>query len=134
MTSRRGTLVEEGARELLQANGYTVRITPIGFHKRYPPAHLVASREPDETRYIRIRKIAHRSPCIETIQSDCRKDLVQFRKHLSHHPHEAGLHCEIWIYSLSYGFRCFEVLPDSVMEIQKLSLTCSSVPPTGGTA
>ena len=27
MTSRRGTLVEEGARELLQIHGYTARVT-----------------------------------------------------------------------------------------------------------
>jgi hypothetical protein len=134
MTSRRGTLVEDGAREQLQVHGYLVRIVPSGFNKRYPPAHLIASREPDETRYIKIIKISHRSPCIDTIQSVCRKDLVRFRKHLSRHSHETGLHCEIWIYSLCYGFRCFEILTDSVREIPKLSLTSPSTPPTGGTA
>ena len=134
MTSRRGTLVENGARELLQIHGYTVRVLPVGFNKRLPPAHLVASREPDETRYIRIKKISHQSPCVETIQSACRMDLVQFLKHLSHHLPETGLHCEIWIYSLCYGFRCFEILIDSIREIPKLSLTRHSAPPAGGTA
>ena len=43
MTSRRGTLVEEGARELLQMHGYTVRVIPPGFNKKFPPAHLVAT-------------------------------------------------------------------------------------------
>jgi len=134
MTSRRGTLIEQGARELLQVHGYVVRVIPPGFNKRFPPAHLVASREPDETRFIRIKKISHRSSSIETIQSQCRMDLLQFRKHLSHHPNDAGLHCEIWIYSLCYGFRCFEVLIDRVREIPKLSLTSLPAPQTGGTA
>ena len=122
MTSRRGTLVENGAREQLLVHGYSVRVIPIGFNKRQPPAHLVASRGTDEKRYIRIKKISHLSPCIETIQSKCRTDLIQLRKHLSHHLQETGLHCEIWIYSLCYGFRCFEVLIDSIREIPKLSL------------
>lgn len=134
MTSRRGTLIEQGARELLQVHGYIVRIIPPGFNKRFPPAHLVASREPDETRYIRIKKISHRSSSVETIQSACRMDLVQFRKHLSDHPYETELHCEIWIYTLCHGFRRFEVLIDRVREIPKLSLTSHPAPPTGGTA
>ena len=65
-------VVEEGARELLELHHYTVRIVPVGFNKHSPPAHLVASREPDETRYIRIRKISHQSPPSKTIQSACR--------------------------------------------------------------
>jgi hypothetical protein len=134
MTSRRGTLIEQGARELLQVHGYVVRVIPTGFNKRFPPAHLVASREPDEKRYIRIRKISHRSSSVETIQSQCRTDLVQFRKHLSNHPDDVGLHCEIWIYTLCHGFRCFEVLLDRVREIPKLSLTSHPAPPTGGIA
>jgi hypothetical protein len=134
MTSRRCTLIEEGAREHLQLNGYLVRLVPAGFNKRDPPAHLVATREPGETRYIRIRKLSHRSPCIRSIQTVFRTDLKQFRKHLSHHPDETGLHCEIWIYSLSYGFRCFEVLRDSVEEIQKVPFSVFPVSPTGGTA
>jgi hypothetical protein len=134
MTSRRCTLIEEGAREHLQLHGYQVRLVPAGINKRDPPAHLVATREPGETRYIRIRKLSHRSPCINTINSVFRKDLKQFRKHLSSHPDETGLHYEIWIYSLSYGFCCFEVLRDSVKEIQKLPFSIFPASPTGGTA
>lgn len=36
MTSRRGTLVEEGACELLRFHGYTVRVIPPGFNRKYP--------------------------------------------------------------------------------------------------
>ncbi len=121
MTSRRGKLVEEGARQLLQVNGYTVRVIPPGYNKGYPPAHLVASLQSGETRFIRIKKISHLSPTVDTVVMKCGNDLVQFRKHLSRHPEEAGLHCEIWIYTLGQGFRCFEVLMDSVREIPKHS-------------
>jgi hypothetical protein len=33
MTSRRGTLVEDGARELLRLHGYAVDVIPPGFNK-----------------------------------------------------------------------------------------------------
>jgi hypothetical protein len=122
MTSRRGTLVEDGARELLQFHGYTVRVIPSWFNKRFPPAHLVAERASQETRYIRIRKISHRAPTVETIELKCGKDLSQFRKHLSRHAGETGPRYEIWIYTLGHGFRCFEVLIDSIREIPKLRL------------
>ena len=49
MTSRRGTLVEDGARELLRLHGYAVDVIPPGFNKKYPPAHLVATLPTGET-------------------------------------------------------------------------------------
>jgi hypothetical protein len=122
MTSRRGRLVEEGARELLQIHGYTVRVVPPGFNKRYPPAHLVATRPSGTTRFIRIRKFSHRPSTIEIIEQKCSTDLSQFRKHRALHPGETGYHYEIWIYSLTYGFRCFEVFRDNIREIPKLAL------------
>lgn len=122
MTSRRGTLVEDGARELLQFNGYTVRVIPTGYNKRLPPAHLVASQPPGETRYIRIRKISHLAPSAKTVEKKCVRDLVPLRKYLSCHPGEIGTRCEIWIYTLGCGFRCFEVLTDGIREIPKLHL------------
>ena len=100
MTSRRGTLIEDGARELLQSHGYTVRVIPSGFNKRLPPAHLVASRGPDETRYIKIRKISHLSLTVDLVQEKYHLDIVQFRKHLARNAGETGIRCEIWIYSL----------------------------------
>jgi hypothetical protein len=121
MTSRRGTLVEEGARELLQIHGYTVRILPPGFNKRLPPAHLIATRPSGETRFIRIRKVSRLPSTADFIKRHCTADLVQFRKHIAGHPGAAGLRYEIWIYSLTYGFRCFEVLMDSIREIPKHS-------------
>jgi len=118
MTSRRGTVIEEGARELLQMHGYSVRIVPSGFNRRSPPAHLVASKG-SGTRFIRIRKISHLPVCPETIEYHCIQDVVQFRKYLAGHPHGAGLCCEIWTYTLSHGFRSFLVTPDTVTEIPK---------------
>ena len=122
MTSRRGTLVEDGARELLQLHGYHVRVIPPGFNKNFPPAHLVAERDSGEKRFIRIRKLSHLPSTVDTVLLKCRLDLAQFRKHIARHIGEAGFHYEIWIYSVTHGFRCFEVLRDSIREIPKLSL------------
>jgi len=122
MTSRRSTLIEDGARELLQMHGYTVRTIPPEFNKRYPPAHLVATRETGENRHIKIRKMYRRPSTVETVESHCTKDLVQYRKYLSRHAEDTGLHCEIWLYFLSHGFCCFEVLMDSVREIPQFLL------------
>ena len=134
MTSRRGTLVEEGARELLQVHGYSVNVIPSGFNKKYPPAHLVATRPPGETRFIRIRKFSHRPSTIDMIMQKCSLDVAQFRKHIARHIGHAEYHYEIWIYSLTHGFRCFEVLRDSIREIPKLSLHGPVVSRAGGVA
>ena len=134
MTSRRGTLVEDGARELLRLHGYTVDVIPPGFNKKYPPAHLVATLPTGETRFIRIRKMSHLPSTADIIMAKCGLDLAQFRKHLARHAHEAGFHYEIWIYSLTHGFRCFEVLRDSIREIPKLTLHGSVVSQSRGVA
>lgn len=134
MTSRRGTLVEDGARELLQVNGYTVRVVPPGFNKRHPPAHLVATHPSGETRFIRIRKISHRPMNAESIALDCAHDIARFRKYLSNNTDVTGLRCEIWAYSLTHGFRCFEVLMDNIREIQKISPDGPGVSRTKGAA
>ena len=120
MTSRRGTLIEEGARELLQLNGYTVRVIPPGFHKSLPPAHLTATCPGGVTRFIRIRKISRLPSTVETVRMKCTYDLVRLRKYLSGHAGAAGISCEIWLYSLTCGFRCFLVLADSIREIPRL--------------
>jgi len=134
MTSRRGTLVEDGARELLRLHGYRVQVIPPGFSKNQPPAHLVAERDSGEKRFIRIRKLSHLPSTIDTVMVKCRMDLAQFRKHLACHAHEAGFHYEIWIYSLTHGFRCFEVLRDSIREIPKLTFYGSGMSRAGGVA
>ena len=121
MTSRRCTLLEEGVRELLELNHYAVRIVPVGYNRHFPPVHLVASRGPGETRYIRIRKVSSRSRTIQNIETTCRNEIVQYRKILSGSPGGTGLHCEIWVYSLHDGYHCFEVLTGSVREIPKLA-------------
>ncbi len=134
MTSRRGTLVEDGARELLRLHGYTVEVIPPGFNKKYPPAHLVATQPTGEKRFIRIRKLSHLPSTIDTVMNKCSMDLAQFRKHLACHAHEAGFHYEIWIYSLTHGFRCFEVLRDSIREIPKLTFYGPGMSRAGGVA
>jgi hypothetical protein len=134
MTSRRGRLIEDGARELLQFHGYKVRVLPVGFNKRLPPAHLVATRPSGETRFIRITKLFHQSSSVQTVEQRCYVGLAQLRKHQALHSGETGLHYEIWCYSLSYGFRRFEVQKDCVREIPKLTLYSQSAPPAGGIA
>jgi len=126
VTSRRCILLEEGVRELLESDHYTVRIMPVGYTQRSPPVHLVASRGPGVTRYIRIKKVIHRSRIALNIETRCRVEIRQYRRILSGPEGIPGLHCEIWIYSLRDGFHCYEVLPGSVREIPKL------VPDTGG--
>ena len=134
MTSRRGTLIEDGAREILRMHGYSVVVVPPGFNKKNPPAHLVASRPSGETRFIRIRKFSKLPSTVDMVMQKCGLDLTQFRKHIARHAREAGFHYEIWIYSVSYGFRCFEVLRDSIREIPKLSLHGPGVSRAGGVA
>jgi hypothetical protein len=120
VTSRRCILLEEGVRELLELEHYTVRIMPVGYTQRSPPVHLVASRGPDETRYIRIKKVIHRSRIARNIETRCKVEIRQYRRILSGPEGSPGLHCEIWIYSPYDGFRCFEVLTGSVREIPRL--------------
>jgi hypothetical protein len=132
MTSRRGTLVEDGARELLQIHGYRVRVIPPGSNKRFPPAHLVATHPSGETRFIRIRKLSHQPSTTETVERKCSNDLVQFRKHIAGHPHETRSQYEIWIYSVTYGFRCFRIRMNSIREIPKLSFRPVAIHKTGG--
>jgi hypothetical protein len=126
MTSRRCILLEDGVRELLESDHYTVRIMPVGYTQRSPPVHLVASRGPGETRYIRIRKVIHRSRIAQNIETRCRGEIRQYRRILSGPEGIPGLHCELWIYSPHDGFHCYEVLTGSVREIPRL------VPDAGG--
>ena len=120
MTSRRCIVLEEGVRELLEQYHYTVRILPAIYNRHVLRVHLVASRGPDETRYIRIRKSYRRRRTIQNVETMCRTDIVIYRRILSGPDRIAGLHCEIWIYSPYDGYHCFEVLPDSVREIPQL--------------
>ena len=132
MTSRRGTVIEEGAAELLRMHGYTVRIVPGGFDRRSPPAHLVATNAA-ETRFIRVRKISRLPICPATIEYHCMQDVVQFRKYLAGHPKKTGLCCEIWTYTISHGFRPFAVSRDTVSEIPKVAVRrLPPLPATGG--
>ena len=126
MTSRRCILFEKGVRELLESDHYTVRIIPVGYTQHSPPVHLVASRGPGETRYIRIKKVIHRSRIALNIETRCRGEIRQYRRILSGPEGIPGLHCEIWIYSPYDGFHCYEVHIGSVREISKLA------PDTGG--
>jgi hypothetical protein len=126
MTSRRGTLIENGARELLQLHGYSVRVLPPGFHRRLPPVHLIATHPSGETRLIRVRKITRRMPTAESLDLYCPNDLVQLRKYVSG-AQPAIARCEIWAYSLTHGFRCFEITKDAIREIPKLPPSLSAL-------
>jgi len=120
VTSRRCIILEEGVRELLELDHYTVRILPAIYNRHSLPVHLVATRGPDETRYIRIRKSYRRRRTIQNVETMCRNEIVLYRRILSGTGDGASLHCEIWIYSPYDGYHCFEVLTGSVREISKL--------------
>jgi hypothetical protein len=119
-------------RELLEINHYTIQVVPVGYNKHSPPAHLLASRGPDEIRYIRIKKVSRRSRTVQNIEMMCNNEIVQYRKMLARAPQSKGVHCEIWIYTLNDGYRCFEVLPENVREIPKLAPDNFSLPQNGG--
>ncbi|MFA6225062.1 MAG: hypothetical protein WC620_02520 [Methanoregula sp.] len=121
MTSRRCTVLEQGAREQLRLNGYEVRILPTGHNQRQPLAHLVASKGADETRCIRIRKISHRSATIDQVEHYCRRDIMRYRSDMARHPMNSTIRHEIWLYTLSHGYHCFEILPDRIQEISPIA-------------
>jgi hypothetical protein len=132
MTSRRCIVLENGARELLESEQYTVRIVPVGYNRHLPPVHLVASR-PGETRYIRIKKVCYRSRTARHIETRCRSEIGLYRRILSGPGVIPGLHCEIWIYSPYDGYHCFEVLPGGVREIPRLAGDTGNPVPEGKT-
>jgi hypothetical protein len=118
MTSRRCTVLEQGACEQLRLNGYEVRILPTGNDKRLPPAHLVASRS-GETRYIRIYKMSHRHAAIDTVEHYFTRDIVRYRSQMARYPQNATSRYEIWLYTLTHGYHCFWILPEQIQEIPR---------------
>lgn len=98
------------------------------------PAWLQQEVPLGETRFIRIRKFSHRPSTTDMILQTCSLDVAQFCKHRARNVSGAGFHYEIWIYSLTHGFRCFEILMDGIREIPKLSLIPSASSGSGGAA
>jgi len=119
MTSRRCTILEQGACEHLRLYGYEVRIIPAGGDKRLPPAHLVAGKS-GETRYIRIYKISARLANIYRVEECFVRAIQRYRTEMARHP-ALPIRYEIWLYTVHPGYRCFAILPDRIQEI----------PPTG---
>jgi hypothetical protein len=119
MTSRRCTVLEQGASEQLGLNGYEVRIVPNGQDKRLPPAYLVAGKS-GETRYIRIYKVSHRPATIDTVEQCFTRAILRYRTEMARHP-DSPIRFEIWLYRVNHGYHCFAILPDRIQEI----------PPTG---
>ncbi|MFA4826141.1 MAG: hypothetical protein WC593_13395 [Methanoregula sp.] len=134
MTSRRCALMEDVAREQLQLHGYSVRILPPGFLKLEPPAHLIATLPSGEMRLIRLWKITNQPSTIIDIERKYRVSIRLFRRHMSGHVPASERHYEIWIYTISYGFRCFEVLEHYIREIPKFPTNDPTVTVPGGVA
>ena len=120
MTSRRCTVLEQGACEQLRLHGYEVRTVPNGQgDKRLPPAYLVASRKSGEMRYIRIYKLSHRPATIDTVEQYFTQAVLRYRNEMARHP-DSPIRYEIWLYQVHQGYRCFEILPDRVQQIPPL--------------
>lgn len=134
MTSRRCALMEDVAREQLQLHGYSVRILPPGFLKQEPPAHLIATLPSGEMRLIRLWKITNQPSTIIDIERKYRVSIQLFRRHMALHVPVSERHYEIWIYTISYGFRCFEILEQHLREIPKFPTDNPTVMVTGGEA
>jgi hypothetical protein len=120
MTSRRCTVLEQGACEQLRLHGYDVRITPAWRDPRLPPAHVVAVKREGETRYIRIYKMSARLANIYRVEECFAQLILRYRTEMACHP-DSPIRYEIWLYTVHYGYRCFAILPDRIQEI----------PPTG---
>jgi hypothetical protein len=120
VTSRRCIVREQGVREQLQRAGYTVQTVPPVFSKRLPQAHLIATRGPGETRYIRIRKFSRTEPTVENVERFLGRDIIRYRTCIVRRPALLGLHHEIWVFTLRHGITCFEVSKDSVREIPRI--------------
>jgi hypothetical protein len=134
MTSRRCIVLEQGIREQLQRKGYKVQVVPPVFLKKLPPAHLIATRGPGETRYIRVRKISRKEPTVENVERFFGRDIVRYRTCMARKPTMPGLHYEIWISTLHHGITCFEVSKDSVREIPRIPPATPVTIPAGGTS
>ena len=120
MTSRRCTVLEQGACEQLRLHGYEVRTVPNGQgDKRLPPAYLVASRKSGETRYIRIYKISARLANIYRVEECFTRAVLRYRTEMARHP-GSPIQYEIWLYTVNLGYRCFAILPDRIQEIPPL--------------
>jgi hypothetical protein len=116
MTSRRCTVLEQGACEQLRLHGYEVRIVPNGQgDKRLPPAYLVAGKS-GETRYIRIYKVSHRPATIDAVEQYFTRAILRYRADMARHP-DVPIRYEIWLYLVHKGYRCFAILPDRVQQI-----------------
>jgi hypothetical protein len=120
MTSRRCTVLEQGACEQLRLNGYEVRILSHGKDQRFPPAHLVAGKKSGETRYIRIYKMSARLANIYRLEECFAQVILRNRTEMARHP-DSPIRYEIWLHTVHLGYRCFAILPDRIQEI----------PPTG---
>jgi hypothetical protein len=115
MTSRRCTVLEQGACEQLRLHGYDVRITPAWRDPRLPPAHVVAVKREGETRYIRIYKMSARLANIYRVEECFAQLILRYRTEMACHP-DSPIRYEIWLYTLHYGYRCFAILPDRIQE------------------
>ena len=116
MTSRRCTVLEQGACEQLRLHGYEVRIIPNGHgDKRLPPAYLVAGKS-GETRYIRIYKLSHRPATFDTVERYFTRAILRYRGNMARHP-ASQIRYEIWLYRVNNGYHCFNILPDRVQQI-----------------
>jgi hypothetical protein len=119
MTSRRCTVLEQGACEQLRFHGYEVRIVPNGQgDKRLPPAYLVAGKS-GETRYIRIYKLSHRPATVDTVEQCFTRAVLRYRNEMARHP-GSPIRYEIWLYRVNHGYHCFAILPDRIQEIPPL--------------
>ena len=142
MVARFCYVPEYEAHELLRGLGYRVHILQKAHNHHSMPLCVVAFREPDETRYVRIRNVTRRPATMKDVEDCCCKEIALYRKMLTRSRPDPGLHYEIWIFAPKTGFYCYEVLRDSITEIPTpmlkdddvLPVLPKSPVPTGGSA
>ena len=122
MGIRRCYILEESVRELLEPQGYRVDLMTPGRSRKPLPVNMLASRSPDERRYIRIKKMSGKPFDFISVERFCKKEIPVYRRVLASRVNDRNLHFEIWIFVPSATFHCYEVLRDGVREIPALSL------------
>ena len=107
----------EQATELLISRGFEF-VPPENrrFLTRHIPLHLVGMRGNYEALCVKLR-IAKGSVSEAYVESLCRFEICQFRSFLTKYPGNVFLRCEIWVVSPNGSIHCYEVLPDSLLEV-----------------
>ena len=121
-----------GPANCFKSTGTGSGFIPARFQQTVSPLILSQPIPPARPRFIRIRKLSHQPSTTETVERKCSNDLVTIPQTYRRSSRETRSQYRIWIYSVTYGFRCFKIRMNSIREIPKLSFRPVAIHKTGG--